>query len=79
MVPPAFAPSAFGTSPKFDRGVYVPSQILASNLGEEGGGLGLRCNGRSRPSYNMSRYKRDLLLRGRLDEVDFAVCPTISH
>jgi hypothetical protein len=34
----------------------MPTQILMSNLGEAGrGSLGLRYNGRSRPSYNMSR------------------------
>ena len=56
------------------------------------GGLGVRCNGRSRPSYNTPRSKRDLLLRGQppfdcrnergaqgKGEVDFAAYPAISH
>ena len=79
MVPPAFAPPPSAPPPNSMGEVRLPTQIPISNLGEEGGGLGGRCNGRSRPSYNMSHSKRDLLLRGQPDEVDFTVSPTISH
>ena len=75
MVPPAFTPSAFGTSPKFDWGGFLPTLILMSNLGEAGGGLGVRCNGRSRFPYS----KFYLLLREQRGEGDFTVCPVVSH
>jgi hypothetical protein len=39
VVPPAFTPSAFGTSPKFNRRSFMPIQILVLNLGEDDGGL----------------------------------------
>jgi hypothetical protein len=58
----------------------MPTQILRSNLGEEGGGLGVRYNGRARPSYNKSRSLTSVTCscEGR-GEVEFTICSTISH
>jgi hypothetical protein len=78
VVPPAFAPSAFGTSPKFERGVLCANPNY-SNVEFGGGWVGaLECavTGASRLSYNSVRR---LFLREQPDEVDFAVCPTASH
>jgi hypothetical protein len=66
VVPPAFTPS-----PKFKGEVRILPKFRNRIWGRTGGGLGLRYNGRSRPSYNMSRFplpglrKRNLLLRGQ--------------
>ena len=57
----------------------APSEHLP-HFQENGGGregpLGLRYNGRSRPSYDSIFC---VSLRGRLDEGDFTLRPTISH
>src|SRR5215207_9170211 len=69
VVPPALpSPLLRSTSPIFKK------------MGEAGRGpLGLRYNGRSRPSYYKINQKFILYLRGRLDEGDFTLCPTVSH
>jgi hypothetical protein len=58
----------------------MPTQILMSNSGEESGGLGVRDNGRARPSYNRSRLLTSVTssCEGR-GEVEFAIYSTISH
>jgi hypothetical protein len=39
VVPPAFTPSTFGTSPKFNGGSFYADPNFSVEFGEEGGGL----------------------------------------
>ena len=74
----------------------VPPAFIASPFpsgeGRGEGKLGVRCNGRSRLPYSMSRLGRDLLLRKRLPfdcrtkrgaqgkgEGEFTAFPVVSH
>jgi len=77
VVPPAFTPSVpSGHLPQIRWERFYANPNPKSNLGEEGGGLGLRYNGRSRPSYDRAWFARPCEGKG---EVDFSVWQVVSH